>query len=309
MPLPNFIIIGAAKSGTTTLYRLLEQHPQVYMNPVKEPHFFSSGCTGGGESRPDGKPTWRGRMPVRDLDSYYALFSGAAGEQAIGEASTSYLPSEEAPLRIAQLVPDAKLLAILRNPVDRAYSQHMHHVRDGREPLDTFEEALDAEASRMKEGWGVFWCHKRSGLYAEQLQRYYDHFDKDQIQVYLFEDLKEHPIKTVQCIFSFLEIDSSFEPGSSVQYSTTGRPRSRALHTLLGGGPANRGASLVGRFLPERLKHAIIRVRNRNLSKPELATETRRQLQDFFRTDILKLQDLIDRDLSHWLDEHPRSAR
>lgn len=283
MQWPNFMIIGAAKSGTSTLHRLLKRHPQVYMSPVKEPRYFSAR-----------------RMSEANRDSYRSLFSGVDGERAVGEASTSYLPSEEAPSRIAQLIPNVKLIAILRNPADRAYSQYMHHVLDGSEPLPTFEEALKAEASRIERKWGMYWCYKHTGLYAQQLQRYCDQFGNDQIKVYLFEDLIEKPVRTAQDIFSFLGVDSSFEPTMPGQRNATGRPRSRTLHKLLGGG-ASRVAAHAGRFIPKRLKHIIIRLRNKNLVKPELSPKTRRELQDFFKEDIVKLQGLIGRNLSHWL--------
>src|SRR5215210_1748036 len=155
--LPNFLVIGAGKSGTTSLYHYLRQHPDVYMSPVKEPLFFAAE---GGRIRfpgPDGRMISRAANPgaVTRMKDYRALFAGVSGKKAVGEASPQYLYTPEAPLRIKHYVPEAKLIAVLRNPVERAYSAFLHRTRLGREPLADFSEALRQEDSRMREGWGL----------------------------------------------------------------------------------------------------------------------------------------------------------
>ena len=132
MAMPNFLIIGAMKSGTTALYYYLEQHPQVYMSPVKEPNFFCS------EENSDGDFATR-------LGAYQDLFRDVSGEKAIGEASHCYLYEPEAAARIQEYITDAKLIAVLRDPVDRAYSHFLHMVRNGSEPLTDFALALREE--------------------------------------------------------------------------------------------------------------------------------------------------------------------
>src|ERR671929_75877 len=135
MTMPNFFIIGAMKSGTTALYYYLEQHPEVYMSPVKEPNFFCS------------QEQKNGADAVTDIRAYERLFRGVLGETAVGEASHCYLYEPRAAAAIRRCVPEAKLLAILRNPIDRAFSHFLHMVRTGSEPLSDFAQALREEGA------------------------------------------------------------------------------------------------------------------------------------------------------------------
>jgi hypothetical protein len=298
MTLPNFLVIGAAKSGTTSLYRYLKQHPQVYMSPVKEPHFF----THEGE-RPNFRgpgDEWMNTTFVYRLGDYRKLFAGVSDEKAIGEASTWYLGNPKAPDRIRHYIPEAKLIAILRNPVDRAYSAYLHLVRIGQEWLD-FARALREEEARIKANWNDIWHYKRGGFYHAQLTRYYELFGQDQIRVYLYEDLKEDPVGTMQSIFRFLEVDDAFVPDTSLKYNVSGIPRSRALQTFVE--KPNPFKTVLKPFLPEGLRRRIREnLRQRNLSiPPPMPEDVRKKLTEAYREDILKLQDLIGRDLSGWL--------
>src|SRR5918997_468574 len=158
MTLPNFLIIGAMKSGTTALYYYLEQHPQIYMSPVKEPNFF---CSGGQEG-------WESKSVTR-IRAYQYLFKDVSDEKAIGEASHCYLYEPQAVARIQEHLPDAKLVAILRNPVDRAYSHFLHMVRNGTEPLTDFGQALEEEEIRA-DPHRRFQDYIGRGLYYGQLR-------------------------------------------------------------------------------------------------------------------------------------------
>ena len=138
MTLPNFLIIGAMKSGTTSLYHYLKQHPQIYMSSIKEPNFFALEGSNLDFNGAEGKEQIQRlikRESIINIEEYRALFRRAAHETAIGEASPMYLYSPEAPYRIRYYVPEAKLITILRNPVERAYSAFLYMTRDGREPL------------------------------------------------------------------------------------------------------------------------------------------------------------------------------
>lgn len=149
--LPTFLVIGAAKAGTTSLYHYLGQHPQVFMSPVKEPGFFAL----------EGHPLdfrgpgdeWLRQATTTTLEAYQKLFEGVRDEPAVGEASVLYLHHHAAPEAIARYVPDVKLVAVLRDPVERAYSAFLYQTRNGREPLADFEEALRAEPRRIADGW------------------------------------------------------------------------------------------------------------------------------------------------------------
>ena len=175
MTMPNFLVIGAAKSGTTSLYHYLGQHPQVYVSPVKEPNFFALE----GEKpdfRAPGSEERINSWSVTDVEAYRALFEGAGEEEALGEASAMYLYSEKAPGRIRHHLPNTKLVAVLRDPVERAYSSFLHLKRNGREPLDDFVEALEAEERRIRDNWEWIWHYKNMGFYHEQLRRYHEAF-------------------------------------------------------------------------------------------------------------------------------------
>jgi len=299
MTLPNFLIIGAAKSGTTALYNYLRQHPEVYMSPVKEPRFFALegeevGFRGPGDMKAH-------ESTITDIRSYSALFDGVTNEKAIGEASVLYLYSPKAPVRIRHYIPDVKLIAILRHPVYGAYSSFLHVVRDGREPLTDFAEALKKEDSRIRAGWGSGWHHKQRGFYYVQLKRYFDIFDRAQIKVYLYEDYLADPVSVIQDTLRFIDVDDSFVPNMAVRHNVSGIPRSRGLHEFLN--KPNPIKSALRLVVPSKFRPLLRRkIERKNLEKPPLSPEVRKQLIEEYRHDIMKLQDLIGRDLSKWLE-------
>ena len=292
MTMPNFLIIGAMKSGTTALYYYLEQHPQIYMSPVKEPNFFCFAGQEGSESK-----------SVTRIEAYRQLFKGVSEERAIGEASHCYLYEPGAVARIQQYVPEAKLVAILRNPVERAYSHFLHMVRSGTEPLTDFAQAL------REEEVGAY--QKRSyqdyigrGRYYEQLKRYFDAFNSEQIRVYLYEDLDKAPIDTLQDTFRFLGVEDSFVPDVSLRRNVSGYPKYKTLDEFLRRPSSVKNALKM--YLPARLRWRLSKafddLKTRNLVGPRaMEPEVRRQLVGVYREDIVKVQELIQRDLSGWL--------
>ena len=295
--MPNFLVIGAAKSGTTSLYHYLKQHPDVYMSPVKEPKFFALE----GE-----RPSFRGpgdceADAVTTLEGYRALFGEANGESAVGEASPLYLYLEKAVDRIKHHVPEARFIAVLRNPVERAYSSFLHKVRDGRETTSDFAEALALEDERIREGWAYGWHYRRRGFYHEQLSRYYEAFGPEKIRVYLYEDLKQEPGDLLRDAYGFLGVDVAFVPNLSLKHNVSGVPRNRLIHSLLRG--RNPLKTVLKPLLPEGLrKKLLVDLQRRNLEKaPPISPEVRHALVEGYREDVLKLQGLIGRDLSGWL--------
>ena len=310
MTLPNFLIIGAAKSGTTALYHHLSQHPQIYMCPVKEPNFFALE----GE-----KPDFRGPSDLEimrrsnsvslttDIEAYRALFRGVSDETAIGEASTWYLYVPKAPERIQQHIPNAKLIVILRNPVERAYSSFLHLVRGGREPLTDFAQALREEETRIYDNWEPLWHYKQMGFYYVQLRRYYDSFDREQIGVYLYEDFENDPVGVLKDIFRLLNVNEAFVPDVSSRHGMSGVPRNKAVRAmnkfLIKSHPTK---SVLKPVLPEELRRRVVTrmvniLRNRYLTKPQLSPNLRSELTAAYREDVVRLQGLIRRDLSEWL--------
>lgn len=297
MTMPNFLLIGAGKAGTTAIYEYLRQHPQVYMSPVKEPNYFAFMDAPVNFKGP-GEDAMINRTSITDMESYRALFRGVQNEAAIGEASQWYLYSEQAAGRIQHYLPDVKMIAILRDPIKRAYSDFLHFVRDDREPIKDFGQALQAEEHRIQNHWG-FGHYVRRGLYYGQVKRYLDRFDRSQLQIYLNEDLKADATGLMHNIFRFLNIEASFRPDTSYRPNVSGIPQNKLLHRFLG--KSNPVRTLIEPYAPASLRKAMITLKGRNLSQPPLSPETRQQLIPIFRDDILKLQDLIDRDLSAWL--------
>lgn len=307
MTMPNFLIIGAAKAGTTALYQFLKQHPQIYMSSLKEPHFFAFE----GETLDFQGPRDQlgvEHMLITDIEPYRALFQKVSQETAIGEASAMYLYSPKAPERIQHHIPDAKLIAILRDPVERAYSSFLHLVRDDREPFTDFAQALRDEETRIQKNWMPIWHYQQMGFYYAQLQRYFDRFKQSQIKVYLYEDLNANPTDLVQDIYRFLGVDAAFAPDVSQKYNVSGIHGNKIMHAmhafLINPHPAK---SILKPLFPKELRRSVIgqlanSLRNKNLVKPQFSAETRQQLIQLYREDILRLQDLIQRDLSKWLE-------
>ena len=297
MTLPNFIIIGTTKAGTTSINHYLNQHPDVFMSPVKEPRFFAF---------EDETLTYQGPRgeeinsdSITKLVDYHALFQGAVREKAIGEASALYLYMPNAAKRIQYHIPDAKLITILRNPVDRAYSQFLHNIRDGFEPCTDFLSALQDDERRIQEYWEPGLYYQPWGFYAEQLQRYFDKFDRSQMRIYLYEDFEAHPQDIISDIFQFLEIDDHFEPNMSARYNVSGVPQNKAMHAVLS--TPSWLSKLAKSLMPQTLRQAAMRMRNQNLAKPEMSEEARQYLVEAYRQDLLQLQTLIQRDLTAWL--------
>lgn len=299
MAMPNFLIIGFEKAGTTSVYHYLKQHPQVFVSPTKETNFFIHEA-----QNPEIVPYLPDGLPViRSLDAYRALFEDASGHKAVGEASPLYLADPRAAERIRHHLPKARLIAILRDPAERAYSAYWMRVRDGRETR-SFEQAIEQElAGRLDDSLDVERRHYvRWGLYARHLKAYLSSFDRSQLAIHLFDDLQADPEEFMRALFRFLEIDDAFTPDTSVRYNASGLPRSRFLRPLFGKSAVTRSLK---RALPAPLCRRAASFqeawRSRELAKPPLSAKLRRKLIAGYRSDILELQGMIGRDLSPWL--------
>lgn len=302
VPFPNFLIIGAPKCGTTALYHVLKQHPEIYMSPVKEPHYF----TFNGEipifNGPGG--SYFRRVAVTSPVDYLMLFASAHGYHAIGEASPSYLRSQVAATRIFNSLPTAKIIVLLRQPADRAYSHFQYSRANAVEPLSSFSDALEQESLREANGWSPIHFYRQGGFYFSSLSRYFELFPREQIRVYLYEDWNESPEAVLQDLFRFLGVDELFRPEIR-RSNVTLLARSDRLNQLAK--KPERTEHLLTPLMPAVLTKSIITgirsINNKfNLYKPPaISPEIRRQLTEGYREDILKLQKLIDRDLSRWL--------
>jgi hypothetical protein len=305
MTLPNFLIIGAMKAGTTSLYYYLKQHPQIYMSPVKEPNFFALEGRNLDFSGAEGNERinrWIKEQSATSIEEYRALFRGVSSETAIGEASPMYLYTPQAPGRIKHYTPEAQLIVILRNPAERAYSAFLFMSRDGREPLGEFSQALQAEETRIHNNWEWMWHYKNMGFYYDQLKRYFDEFDRRQIKVYLYEDLRSDPLRTLRDLFLFLGVDHTVTPNTTLRHNISGIPKDGVLSRFAFG--PNIIKSVLQPLLPEKVRqHISLSVKNRSLVEPPvLASEVYKELIEVYRDDVLKLQDLVGRDLAEWLE-------
>jgi hypothetical protein len=296
--MPNFLVIGAARSGTTSLYRYLGSHPEIYMSPVKEPNFFAQdeGRFDFGASAPGQRI--RTRLSVFDSAKYEALFAGVTDEKAIGEASPSYLGSPGAAERIQRTIPAARLIAILRHPAERAYTNYMGRLRDGRESsLDPYEAiggALRGESPPWRSE-----VYISQGFYHERLRPFYERFDRKQIQVCLFDDFVRDPRAVLRGLFSFLGVDPGFELSTSTVHNPSGRITNPLLRfAWVKSKPL--GARL-GTRVPSSIHAAVWRLIQRNLSRPPLPADLRAALIERYRPDVLALEKLLGRDLSNWL--------
>ena len=312
MTMPNFFIIGAQKAGTTSLYHYLNQHPQVYMSPVKEPFFFNHEINPKGEVviQTFGGPSPHQPAEFAKLDAYRALFRGIKSERAIGEASPLYIYVPGTAERIKKYVPEAKAIALLRNPADRAYSAFLHAIRIGAEPLTDFTQALQNEEDRIRDNWHYVYHYRKRGLYHAQLERYYEVFGRENVGVWLYEDLKDDLAGVVQNVFAFLGVDDTFVPATSSRHNPAGVPESEAARVAVR--MMDTAAGIFKKtFLPRSRIFLTIfpfvsktrqAVQGRVLTKPPpIDPEIRAELIEGYREEILKLQELIGQDLLRWL--------
>lgn len=293
---PNFLIIGAAKSGTSSLFYYLRQHPDVFMSSLKEPKFFA---LEGQLLDYKGPDQGININSVTTLKEYMALFTKVRDESAIGEASPLYLYSNSAAQRIKHYIPKVKLIVVLRNPVDRAFSSYTHLLRDGLETL-SFADGLQAESERIHSKWSPLYHYRAAGFYYQQLSRYFELFPSQQIKIYLHEELNQNSLEVVQDIFRFIGVDDSFIPDLK-RSNVSGIPKSRFIHSLLK--HENPAKSLLKPLMPKVFRENLkTLVSSRNLGeKPKLDLGLRQELVKVYRRDISMLQSLIDRDLSHWM--------
>jgi hypothetical protein len=293
---PTFLVIGAAKSGTTSLHYFMEQHPEICVPPCKETYIFT---------RESMEGTWP-EVIFYGEDEYRRLFDQHTTEKtrAWGEVTTSNLYyHQEAVPKIRKILGDVQIIILIRNPVDRAYSNWTFTFAYHSERLP-FERAIEEEEARKAQKVQFMGHYLSIGFYFEAVRNYLENFGRH--QVWLLEDLKERAPETLKSIYGFVGADDSFTPEVQTAYNPSGLPRSRLVQRLLFTDRGTRGSwvqhlmrSVMGRDRADRTFHSL---RNLNLKRVPMPAETRRRLIGYYREDILKLQDLIDRDLSHWLN-------
>lgn len=299
--MPNLFIAGAMKSGTTSMYHWLSQHPEVHMSDPKEPNHFCTDLHHHEGAR------------ITDQEAYLSLFDGGQDRRYRGEASVWYLFSEDACRRIKEETEDPRIVIMLRNPVDMVYSMHSQLVFMGNEQIERFEEAWRAQDAR-RDGQrlpeklnpleGLFYADY--GKYSRHVERYMETYGKEQLKILLFDDFIEDQQGTFQEVLGFLDLDPGFEPDLEKRNPNTA-VRSpwlrdfvrdlpspiKAVTTRLPGGLRS--------FLQDLVEDANTRVEER----PPMPPVLREEVKDEFRDDVHRLGDLLDRDLGHWVQPDP----
>lgn len=298
MALPNFLIVGAAKAGTTSLYHYLRQHPDVFMPERLKESFFLAGLS---PTQFTGPGRQYGSKMVTTWSAYQDLFEGSSDCSARGEACVAYLYFTDKTISsiLDRLGRDMRIIISLRDPISRAYSNYLHHVGDGIEPL-SFVEAVEASARRKEAGWWWGFSYLEVGFYYRQVKAYLDAFGAEQVLILLHEDLETDIEKVISRIFYFLGVDHTFVPDVSVRHNVSGVPRSAWVHRIMTGTGRTRNGfkSVLPAWLRRRLKDLYTQ---RGLARAPLAPEVRGCLVETYKSDIQQLQVLIKRDLSAWL--------
>lgn len=296
--MPDFLVIGAARAGTTALHAHLRQHPEIFMPAHKEPNFFAYegqtlACKGPGADYINNS--------VVDLAAYQALFADAHAAEKCGEASPLYLYSETAPARIKHHVPDAKMIVILRNPIEQAYSHFMYATKQCIENEANFTRALGLETDRLAQGWQPLFGYSEFPRYGEQLARYLDLFPREQMLIRRYEDYQAAPGDLLRDIFESIGVDPDFTTNTGDKINAGGVPKNQAFQDFLM--KSNPLTKAVGVVVPQNTR---LKIRDwlakKNMDAPEaMPAEARQVLIDRLSDDIAKLEQLLDWDLSAWL--------
>ena len=288
---PNFFIVGAAKAGTTSLYYYLEEIPGVYMSKVKEPYYFS----------PNYIQLYPGET-VTDKEEYLRLFENASSYTAVGEASPSYLWDPDSPKLIHQAVPTARIIMMLRDPVERAYSHYLMDVKFGaHDKQSSFYQDLMRSHKSQEKTFDKLRLHVEFGMYYEQLKRYFDEFGRQQVKVIIYEEFIQHPEQTVNDVLAFLGINYTMtairkqhnpysvarSPFSIWVFSFFRWLRARGIKTskLTALLPFSLTWSLEEKFLFKRAQ------------KPKMEPEASQFLQEIYHDNVLRLESLLGRSL------------
>lgn len=300
--IPNFLVVGAAKCGTTSLHEYLNQHPQVFVPEKKECRFFSNLS----HFKGPGHDQELNATITRSLAEYQALFEPVRDERAIGDISHDYLYYHDESIRNIKhhLDDGVRIIMVLRDPRERAYSHYMHHVKVGISPDRSFEKALDQEAARMAAGWSWNWHYTRTGLYYAQVKAYLDAFDPARVRIYLYDQLVRDTPGLMHDLFEFLEVPTDFQVEPEVHNQST-NVRSRGLSNFLRQESSTkerlRGVLSAVGLSDDTIHHLKQRFLSLNATgKIPMKPETRERLTGYFAEDTQRLEDLIQRDLSRW---------
>jgi hypothetical protein len=306
----NFFLVGAAKSGTTSVYDFLNHHSEAFMSPIKEPNFFSTDIHIDKFSEVYRKTTFLDTDKyfsnsnleplqltfVRDRKQYDRLYEKATNEPLIGECSTSYLYSENAAQNIFNYNPAAKIVIVLRNPIQRAYSHYLMALKYGFTDQD-FLTAIQQDQAKDDKGWGSSELFIDLGLYTAQIKRYFDLFGEKQVNIMFMEDLQSNPKAFYDSLCEFLKIDKQDPFYKSVKSNSALAPRYPTLNKFLVKFGLKQFVKQISPLILVKLLKGLVF----NSEVPKLTTIEKKFILKYYKKEIEKLALLLNRDLKHWL--------
>ena len=313
MAFPNLFIVGAPRCGTTSLYSYLGQHEQIEMSPQKEagflhfangrPDFDEMAARNGASLKSESIARYRRaeRRSVIDETEYLKLWKVDSRSPVRGEATPTYLLDPSVPGHLRNRWPESRIIVILRNPVDRAYSEYLQSIRLGVERHSTFEEAIAAEPVDVDDFWWGARKYIRSGFYARHLRRFLDVWPREHVKVFFHEQLIQDVEGLLRDCFRFLEIDPRARIDSSTRYKSGFVPAPSPLVRVAQSESAIK--RLVRTSVPAATRRILYHkiMSRRQIAPPPLTPSTRSRLMAGFRNDIKGLQEIVGRDLRGWM--------
>lgn len=295
---PNFFIVGAPKCATTSMHYYLRQHPNIYMSVPKEPFYFGSDLSSH-------------QLKTKDKDEYLSFFEDVKSEKRIGESTVWYLYSENAPHEIKEFNPGSRIIIMLRNPVDAMHAMHSQFLFSGNEPIEDFREAIDAESRRRNKNDIPSSVYFPDGLlytevysYYQQVKRYFNVFGEQQVKVILLKDLKNSAEACYKDVLRFLQV-GEYLPSNFESHNSNCQLKSDVLRELVRQVPGET-LSTLRTLVPvqscadiwQQIKPFIVD----NFNRKPIDSDLKNRLIDRLKPDIVKLENLIERDLSHWIN-------
>lgn len=293
---PDFLVVGVAKSGTTSLFHYLKTHPQIFLPDKKEPLFFISDFYRN-LNKTDYLFDKVNERIVFNINTYKKLFASKENNKIAGEFSVLYLYFYHLSIpNIKKYLVDVKIVIILRNPVERAFSAYRSLVGRDQEKL-SFDKALNIESQRIEEKLNPMYYYLDQGFYFEQVKAFMDSFNN--VKIYLFDELKTNPAGLLSDLYNFLDIDDKILAGDFTRRNVSYTPKSKLLHNIITmqNKPKELLVSLIGSNAKNRLKKYI---RSKNSNKLVIEENTKRELINIYSGDIKRLEPLIGKNLSSW---------
>lgn len=286
--LPNFLIVGAPKAGTTSLYHYLSDHPDVFMSNPKEVNYFSREAI-------EAQCLYYDDIKIKTLSDYESLFKPVINEKTIGEGSVSYLYYTDTPRKILETLGNIKIIIMLRDPIDRGFS---HYLMDRKLGLvnSSYSEIV-SQSGQHKHQHLYYQQYVKLGLYYEQVKRYLDTFRDQSVKIILQEDLRDNPDQTIIQLYEFLGINTTYKSDLSIKHNSFSEPKNPLVHSLYS---SHFLRTTVKNILPKAILRGIKNCLFQRTIKPSIDTQTLSTLSKLYREDLDKLSTLIGIDLSNW---------